>query len=539
MPSLIQLITALALLTQAQAATPAADDAAACERAAGAEAVAACDRLISSASEQGSALARLYRNRCAAHIAARNADGALTDCNEAVRLDPAAAASYMARGDAFRSKRELARALADYGEAIRLDPQHADAYVRRGRALRARGEYEGAIADFGQALRLDPSNAVAFLDRGLAWLDQHDYDRAIADFNEAARLDPDNPAALTNRGLALERKGETAPARASFQAAVAAAQKRGSSKWARETARERLAALTPAQPMPPVAATPAAPAAPVAPAPAPPLAAPVPGAGPGVPPAGAPRATDLPRARSQLPAERAGPRVALLIGISSYPEADAPLIAPKNDALVLANELKRIGFEVELAEDLPKGGFHWAIENFKKTIKPGSTALFFFSGYGLQANRQTYLIPADAEIWREADVAREGTNLETVLADMNSQGAAVKLAIIDASRRNPYERRFRSVAAGLAPINVAKDSLVIYSAGPGEALTETAGEQSLFMSELLKELRSPGISAEEVFTRTRIGVSRASETEQVPWVASSLLDLVYFVHATADRRGRQ
>jgi hypothetical protein len=56
------------------------------------------------------------------------------------------------------------------------------------------------------------------------------------------------------------------------------------------------------------------------------------------------------------------------------------------------------------------------------------------------------------------------------------------------------------------------------------------------MSKLLKELRSPGISAEEVFTRTRIGVSRASEAEQVPWVASSLLDLVYLVRATADRR---
>jgi hypothetical protein len=42
---------------------------------------------------------------------------------------------------------------------------------------------------------------------------------------------------------------------------------------------------------------------------------------------------------------------------------------------------------------------------------------------------------------------------------------------------------------------------------------------------------------EEVFTRARIGVSRASEAEQVPWVASSLLDLVYFVHTSADRRG--
>ena len=203
---------------------------------------------------------------------------------------------------------------------------------------------------------------------------------------------------------------------------------------------------------------------------------------------------------------------------------------------MLAGELKRIGFEVEVAEDLSKSALYWAVENFKKRITPGSTALFFFSGYGLQANRQTYLIPADAQIWREADVARDGTNLETVLADMNGQGAAVKLAIIDASRRNPYERRFRSVAAGLAPINVPKDGLVIYSAGPGEALAETAGEQSLFMSELLKELRSPGISAEEV-SRARASASRGRpRRSRCP--GSHLLCWIWLIlRATADRRG--
>ena len=93
----------------------------------------------------------------------------------------------------------------------------------------------------------------------------------------------------------------------------------------------------------------------------------------------------------------------------------------------------------------------------------------------------------------------------------------------------PYERRFRSSAAGLAPINVAKDSLVIYSVGLGQVSNESVAEQSLFMTELLKELRSPGVSAEEVFARTRIGVSRASESDQVPWVASSLVESFYFV----------
>jgi Tfp pilus assembly protein PilF len=530
MLSLVQLIIPFVLLLPGHAAAPGSDDAALCERAAGADAIAACNRLIAADTAQGSALARLYRNRCTAHAAARDPDRALGDCNEAVRLDPGAAAAYAARGDVFRMKRNFTRAIADYSEAIRLDPRRAGAYVRRGRALSARQDYGRAIADFDEAVRLDPRNASAFLDRGIAWLDQREYDRAIADFNTAVDLKPDDPVALTNRGLAFERKGERAPARASFEAALEAAQKRGGSKWVRETARERLAALTPSQSAPPITAIPTAQiaVAPAAQAPAVPPAAgapPDPGAAPMGP---------VPRALPQVPAER--PRVALVIGIGNYPDAGAPLIQPKNDARILAEELRRIGFEIEVAEDLSKGGLYRAIENFKNRIRPGSTALFFFSGYGLQANRQSYLVPADAQIWRETDVARDGTNLESVLAGMNAQGAGVKLAIIDASRHNPYERRFRPVAAGLAPINVARDSLVIYSVAPGEAVAETAGEQSLFMSELIKELRSPGVSAEEVFTRTRIGVSRASEAEQVPWVASSLLDRVYLVRATADRR---
>src|SRR5262249_24118615 len=57
---------------------------------------------------------------------------------------------------------------------------------------------------------------------------------------------------------------------------------------------------------------------------------------------------------------------------------------------------------------------------------------------------------------------------------------------------------------------------------------DNAGANSPFVSELIKELRSPNLTAEEVFNRARIGVSRASNNEQVPWVASSLTEEVYF-----------
>ena len=120
---------------------------------------------------------------------------------------------------------------------------------------------------------------------------------------------------------------------------------------------------------------------------------------------------------------------------------------------------------------------------------------------------------------------------------MNGQGAAVKLAIIDASRRNPYERRFRSVAAGLAPINVPKDGLVIYSAGARGAARGNCGRAKPVHERVPQGAALARHLGRGIVHAHALGVSRASEAEQVPWVASSLLDLVYFVHTTADRRG--
>ena len=64
----------------------------------------------------------------------------------------------------------------------------------------------------------------------------------------------------------------------------------------------------------------------------------------------------------------------------------------------------------------------------------------------------------------------------------------------------------------------------MYSAAPGKVINDGTGTNSLFVSELIKELRVPNLTAEEVFNRARIGVSRASNNEQVPWVASSLVE---------------
>jgi Tfp pilus assembly protein PilF len=225
-------------------------------------------------------------------------------------------------------------------------------------------------------------------------------------------------------------------------------------------------------------------------------------------------------------------RFALVIGNAKYPDADAPLKEPINDARDVADELKRDGFSVDIGENLTGDGMRRAFDKLYGRIKPGSVALIFFSGFGVQAARQSYMIPVDAQIWTEPDVRRDGFSLETVLGEINNRGAGVKIALIDASRRNPFERRFRSFSAGLAPVIAPNGTLVMYSAALSSVISDNGGDHSLFVQELLKEIRVPDLMAEETLNRTRVGVTRASRSEQVPWISSSLAEDFAFIPGT-------
>src|SRR6202047_3822138 len=230
-----------------------------------------------------------------------------------------------------------------------------------------------------------------------------------------------------------------------------------------------------------------------------------------------------------LSAATAADRFALVIGNAKYPDADAPLKEPINDAREVADELKRDGFNVEVGENLTGEAMRRAFDKLYARIKPGSVALIFYSGFGVQSGRQSYMIPIDAQIWTEPDVRRDGLSLESVLGEINGRGAGVKIALVDASRRNPFERRFRSFSAGLAPVIAPNGTLVMYSAALSSVISDNGGDHSLFVQELLKEIHVPDLMAEETLNRTRVGVTRASRSEQVPWISSSLAEHFSFI----------
>jgi hypothetical protein len=329
-------------------------------------------------------------------------------------------------------------------EAIRLDPKNAVAYANRGEAYSDKGDYDRAIEDLNEAIRLAPNHAAAYANRGEAYSNKGDRERAIEDLNYAIRLEPNLTHAYVQRGLDYETQGDMDLARADFGTALT----RPSGKYLTtqalrdlDTAREHLRELEQAQ------------------APGPPT--------------------------ERRLVER-GPRVALLIGNAAYPDAEAPLNGPTNDVRALGDELRRQGFDVDAEENLSEEAMQQALDRFYGKIKSGSTAVIFFSGFGIQSDRQSYIIPVDARIWSEVDVRRDGFSREGILTEMKGRGARVKIAMLDASRRNPYERRFRSFSAGLAAVTAPAGTLVMSSASPGSLVSD--GTPAVFMAELLEEL---------------------------------------------------
>jgi hypothetical protein len=253
------------------------------------------------------------------------------------------------------------------------------------------------------------------------------------------------------------------------------------------------------------------------------------------------RAMDAAKVASAEQADAAGKRtsrIALVIGNSHYPDASLPLTQPVNDARALTAALRHEGFDVDVIEDATHDDMTRAVTRLKSKVRPDSVIMLFFGGYGIQVGSESYMIPVDAVIWKEGDVRREAVSVESVLDAAREFGASAKIVVLDAARRNPYERRFRTFSHGLAPISLPDNALLLTSALPGAVADDSTGENSVLVSELLTHINDreadKAKAAEAIFNQTRVAIARASNGEQVPSVSSTLMEEISFNAKAAD-----
>ena len=85
-------------------------------------------------------------------------------------------------------------AITDYDKAIEINPQDAGAYSNRGSAKDDLGDYQGAIVDYDKAIEINPQYASAYLNRGIARELVNDLAGACSDWRKAADFGLKEPA---------------------------------------------------------------------------------------------------------------------------------------------------------------------------------------------------------------------------------------------------------------------------------------------------------------------------------------------------------
>lgn len=232
------------------------------------------------------------------------------------------------------------------------------------------------------------------------------------------------------------------------------------------------------------------------------------------------------------------PRVALVIGNSDYGSAIGKLKNPANDARLMAETLKGLGFKVDLVLDADQKAMKRAVKGFGAKLREAgkdATGLFYYAGHGVQVDGTNYLLPVGAEIEAEADVEIESIAADDVMTQMQSAGNAVNLVFLDACRNNPLAKASRSATRGLARLDAPRGSFVGYSTAPGDVAADGDGANSPYALALAEELKKPGISIEEAHRNVRAKVLAETGEKQTPWDSSSLTGPVVLAEKLPER----
>jgi tetratricopeptide (TPR) repeat protein len=95
----------------------------------------------------------LLNNRSIGYVRLGDADKALADLDEAIRINPGDPYAYDNRGDIWREKKDYDRALAEYAAALKADPTFVSAYYSRGLTYEAKGDVKSARAEYQAAVK--------------------------------------------------------------------------------------------------------------------------------------------------------------------------------------------------------------------------------------------------------------------------------------------------------------------------------------------------------------------------------------------------
>lgn len=221
---------------------------------------------------------------------------------------------------------------------------------------------------------------------------------------------------------------------------------------------------------------------------------------------------------------------ALVIGNAKYDDGN-DLKNPINDANDISEVLANGGFNVTKLLNATYKEMKKAIKEFEKSSDSGGeVSVFFFAGHGVEVDGENYLIAKDTEADDKTDIESGALSLNEVLSRMEPKGGATRTSIIilDACRENPFDRKWRRKARGLAPVYAPRGTLVAFATSPGQLSGDGIGRNGRYTEALLKHIEEPDLPVEAMFKRVRNTLGAATKQKQISWEHTSLAGEFYF-----------
>jgi Flp pilus assembly protein TadD len=222
-------------------------------------------------------------------------------------------------------------------------------------------------------------------------------------------------------------------------------------------------------------------------------------------------------------------RAALVVGNNAYKKAPA-LRNCLNDADDIGDTLAKAGFTVTRVHDGSLDATHAAITGFTGSLGQGDIALLYYSGHGIQAGGENYLVPVEFDIAAgESRLASGAIAAAPALQSMEKSGSQLNILILDSCRDNPFHRG--APVKGMALMEPGLGTCVALATGPGQAASDNADERNgLFTKFLIQEMSRPQ-PLDVVLKSVRDSVFKASGGRQRPWTFADIIGDFYFAAA--------
>lgn len=269
---------------------------------------------------------------------------------------------------------------------------------------------------------------------------------------------------------------------------------------------------------------------------------------------------------SGLSPSKAETRRAFLVGVQDYKDTNiSRLLRTRDDAKDLGKDLEEVGFDkknIKVVTDVKnKDSFDKEFNAFLKTIQPGDTVVFFFSGhgFGIEVDQTNYLllaelkspfafakstmpekerknddvvrlkIPSILDAYQQNEIPKGGVSANEIEKKLAERKPKYVIMILDACRSlvtpnaadDPEGKRVKRGQTGSRLVtshNPPPGFLILYSASFGEQAVESfrkndGRRNSLFTEVLRSELQRPGQTLIELAVRVKLMTRAIAQNE--------------------------